>query len=388
MELTDLDLGPDDLDFRAGLRQVIDAEIRPRAREIDEQQRFPREALEVLAGMGVLGIGIPERFGGSEGTKLQYAIAVEEIAHACGSTSLTFMTQAHGATPVLLAGTDEQKERVLPALASCRWIGGIALTEPRAGSDVAAIGTRAERVEGGYVLRGQKMFITNGGQADVLCVFASTDPGAGARGLTAFLVETASEGVSTGKPLHKMGMRGSDTVEVFLDGVFVPDASVLGEPGDGWRIAMKTLEVARLSTAAQAAGLARGAYDIAFAYARDREQFGRPIYAFQAVQFRLVDAWTRIVTARLLTYQAARAMHADPGGRHAQSTAAAKVVASDTAMHVTTEAVGVLGGYGYMREYDVERYMRDAKVTQIYDGTNDVNRLVIARELAGEGTGP
>lgn len=382
MHLDDLDLDEDTRSLRAALRQFVAAEVAPRARELDREGRFPREAMEALGGLGFLGIVVPAAYGGVGGTKLQYAIAVEEIARACGTTSVTFMTQAHGALPLLLGGSEEQRHRWLPGLAAGTSIGAIALTEPHAGSDVAAMRTTARPTADGYVLRGNKIFITNGGEADQVCVFAVTDPDAGTRGLSAFVVDTTSPGYGTGPPLAKMGLRGSNTVEVVLDDVEVGADRRLGPEGGGFGLAMRTLDLARLSTAAQAVGIGQGAYDRALDYALRREQFGRPIFEHQAVQFRLVDMHVALRAARAATHQIARLLDHDPEGRHRGETALVKVLASDTAMRVTTDAVQCLGGYGYMEEYEVERFMRDAKVTQIYDGTNDINRMIIGRELA------
>jgi alkylation response protein AidB-like acyl-CoA dehydrogenase len=387
MDIDDLDLDAETRAVRDTMRDVVAREIAPRAREIDEASRFPREAIDRLGALGFLGALIPQRYGGAGATKLQYVIMVEAIAHACGATSVTFMTQAHGSLPILLAGTDEQKAAWLPSLATGERLAGIALSEPHAGSDVGDMRTTARRDGDHYVLSGSKMFTTNGGEADVLCIFARTAAAGGPEAITAFLVDTSSPGFSASAPLAKMGIRGSDTVELRLDDVRVPLGNRLGLEGSGFRLAMRTLDGARLSTAAQALGLAQGAYDRAFAYAREREQFGRPIYDFQAVQFRLVDMYIGIEAVRATTYQVARLLDADPDGRHSKATALVKVLASDTAMRVTTDAVQTLGGYGYMREYEVERFMRDAKVTQIYDGTNDINRLVIGRELQRARTG-
>ena len=380
--LADVDLSAEDVALREMVRALVAEQIAPRAAEVDEQARFPTEALEALAKVDLLGMLVPAEFGGAGGTKLQYAITVEEIARACGSTSATYMTQAHGALPLTLAGTEEQKRRWLPPLAAGEVVGAIALSEPHAGSDLADMRTTAVASADGFVLDGGKMFITNGGQADLVCVFAKTDPSAGHRGISAFLVDGDAAGLSAGAPLKKMGIRGSNTVELFLDSVQVDRTRLLGDPGAGFGLAMRTLEGARLSTAAQALGLGQGAYDIAFAYAQERTQFGVPIYDHQAVQFRLVDMHIALEAARSLLYRTARLMDERSGERHAEATAVAKVHCSDVAMRVATDAVQTLGGYGYMQEYEVERFMRDAKITQIYDGTNDINRLVVGRELA------
>jgi len=380
---TDLGLSAEDLALRDLVQDLVEKHVAPEALMTDREARFPRPAMDVLATVGLLGIAVPEAYGGSGGTEIQYLLAVEELARACGSTSLTYMTQIHACLVLMAAGSEEQKHRGLPSLCDGSRIGAIALTEPAAGSDLGSLTTRARKVEDGYVLDGAKVFITNGGVADLLCVFARTSDD-GARGVSVFVVEAGSPGLSTGEPLQKMGMRGSNTVEVFLDGVVVTESQRLGPEGSGFATAMRILEGARLSTAAQALGLAQGAFDRALAYARAREQFGRPIFDFQAVQFRLVDMHTNIAAARALLYQVGRVVDADPNGSHAAASAMVKVHCSDVAMAVTTDAVQTLGGYGYIEEYEVERFMRDTKVTQIYDGTNDINRLVVARGLGSE----
>ena len=382
MELAGVGLSDDDCALQQMVRQLVADEIAPRAAEIDRESRFPTEAMAALGEVGLLGLLVPEDRGGSGGTKLQYVIVVEEIAKACGASALTYMTQAHGTVPILIAGDDGQKQRWLPSLCDGSTIGAIALSEPEAGSDLASLRTRATREGDAYVLDGQKMFITSGDIAGAICVFARTGE-AGPRGISAFIVDGDSKGLTAGKPLEKMGMRGSHTVELAFEAVRLAADQRLGDEGTGFATAMRTLDLARLSTAAQAIGLAQGALDRALVYAQSREQFGKPIYDFQAVQFRIVDMHIRIEQARALLHRVAKLFDAEPDGRHSRATAIAKVACSDVAMTVTTDAVQTLGGYGYITEYEVERLMRDAKVTQIYDGTNDINRLVIGRELGG-----
>jgi len=378
----EIDFTEDDRAVRSLAQDLVKQEVAPRARAVDEQEIFPREALLAFGQAGLTGILVPEEYGGSGGTMLQYCLVLEEIATACGATATTFMTQIHGMLPILLAGSDEQKRRWLPEAAVAQHVTSIALTEPNAGSDVAAMRTTARRDGDGYRISGSKIFITNGNEADLMCVFARTDADDRYGGMSIFVLKTDTEGVSFGAPLKKMGIRGSDTAEVFFSDVYVPAEQRLGEEGNGFPIAMGALGDARISTAAQAAGLARGAWDRAFAYARQREQFGQPIYEFQAVQLRLMDLYAKVCSARLMVYQLARMIDRDLRDEYAVEASMAKAFCSDIAMEVTTRAVDVLGGYGYMREYELERFMRDAKITQIYDGTNDINRMVMARRIA------
>jgi alkylation response protein AidB-like acyl-CoA dehydrogenase len=291
------------------------------------------------------------------------------------------MTQIHGMLPVLLAGSEEQKQKWLPPAVAGDKVTAIAITEPNAGSDVASMQTVAVRDGDDYVINGSKIFITNGGVADWVCVFAKTDPAARHDGISMFLVERGTPGFSCGKPLRKMGIRGSNTAELFFSDMRVPAANRLGAEGIGFGIAMGALGDARISTAAQALGLAQGAYDIAFEYAQNRKQFGKPIYSYQAVQLTLMDMYMSIVSARLMTYQLARMIDQKARSEFSLESAMAKVHCSDMVMKVTTDAVQLLGGYGYIRDYDVERFMRDAKITQIYDGTNQINRFVMAKRL-------
>jgi alkylation response protein AidB-like acyl-CoA dehydrogenase len=381
MDLTATDLSESDLAIRTMVRSLVDREIAPVAAAIDREGRFPAEALKALAAVDLLGLLVPEEYGGAGGSMWQYVLVVEEIARGCASTAATYMTQAHCAVPIMLAGDQEQKERWLPALARGEAIGAIALTEPEAGSDLASLTTRARGIRDGYVLNGTKMFITNGGHADVICVLARTGGTAAKRPLTFLLVDGKSAGLTRGTPLKKMGIRASETVELSFDNVRVAEGDRLGQEGEGWGIAMRTLDTARLSTAAQALGIAQGAYEHALRYARERRQFGKAIYDFQAVMFRLVDMAIQIESARALLHRVARAVDQGSPGPLSGASAMVKVLCSDTAMKVTTDAVQTLGGYGFIEENQVERFMRDAKITQIYDGTNDINRLVVGRGL-------
>lgn len=381
MEMTDIDLAPDDLAVRDLVRQVVAREVAPVAARIDEEEAFPLAAMRAFGEAGLLGILVPEAYGGSGGTMQQYVIAVEEIARVCGATAVSYMTQIHGMLPLMLAGSEEQKRAWLPRSVSGEKIAAIAITEPNAGSDVASMRSFAARDGDGYVINGSKIFITNGGVADYICVFAKTDQEAKHKGISLFLVERGNPGLSYGKPLRKMGIRGSNTAELFFSDMKIRAENRLGAEGIGFAIAMGALGDARISTAAQAVGLAQGAYDIAFRHAQERRQFGQAIYGFQAVSMMLADMYAGIVAARLMVYQLARMIDRKARDEFALESAMAKVYCSDMAMQVTTNAVQLLGGYGYIRDYAVERFMRDAKITQIYDGTNQINRLIMAKRL-------
>jgi alkylation response protein AidB-like acyl-CoA dehydrogenase len=368
-------------ELRALVRQLADERIAPRAAEIDAKSEFPWDLKQLLAEQDLLGTGFEERHGGTGLDGIGQAILVEEIARADATTSLIPIIQKLGALPIMLAGSDEQKDRYFPRLASGEWLPAFALTEAGAGSDVASMRMRAHREGDEYVLNGTKRFITHGSIANVLTVFALTDPEAGGRkGMSGFIVETETPGFSVARLEHKMGIRGSPTAELNFDDVRVPAANRLGEEGDGFKIAMATLDRSRLAIAAQAVGIAQGATDVALAYAADRRQFESRIVDFQAIQFMLADMASRTEAARQLVYVASARVH-DDDPNLAYWTSAAKLIAGDTAMQVTTDAVQVLGGYGYVTEYPVERMMRDAKITQLYEGTQQIQRLVIARRL-------
>lgn len=380
MLLPELDLNDDDRSLRQTIRDVVRSKIAPPAAEIDRTGAFPQQSVDVLADLGMFGILLPSEYGGGGGTRTQASLVIEEVARGCGSTALTLMGHVHSAGLVATNGTDEQKQRWLPGAARGRLLAAVAITEPEAGSDAASIRTSARPTTDGYVLNGQKVFITSGDRAGVVCIFARVeDDGEGQ--ITAFLVEGDSPGLSASSPFKKMGLRGSSTVELILDDVQVPAAHVLGDVGSGLDIAYRSLDGARMSTAAQALGLAQGAFDIAFDYAQQRVQFGKPIVQHQAVQIRLADMHADLAAARALVYQVARLMDAEGPEGHPAEAAEAKLVATRMAMSVTTVAVELLGGYGFMREYEVERFMRDAKGGQIYDGTSDINRLLIVRQL-------
>jgi alkylation response protein AidB-like acyl-CoA dehydrogenase len=368
-------------DFRAMIRQLVADKVAPRAAAIDAAGEFPQDLRALFAEHDLFALPFAERHGGTGTGTLMVAIAIEEVAKACASSALMLAVQDLGTLPIRLDGSAELQDEVLPRFASGEWLAAFALSEPDAGSDARALRTRARRTDGGWVLSGAKNWISNAGVAGAYTVFAVTDPEAApSRGMTAFLVEADSPGFAVAKLEHKMGMRGSPTGQLTFDEVFVPDARVIGAVGDGFKVAMRTLDRSRLGIAAQALGIAQGATDYAAAYARERTAFGKPINELQAIQFKLADMETRTAAARELLYRAASKVDAGDAdlGKYA---AMAKLFCSDTAMDVTVEAVQVLGGYGYVTEYPVERMMRDAKLTQIYEGTNEIQRVVIGRSL-------
>jgi alkylation response protein AidB-like acyl-CoA dehydrogenase len=366
------------VDLRDTIRALAQERIGPRAAEVDEQAAYPWDVRELLAEHDVLGLPFGEEFGGTGTGVLMLNIAVEEIAKVCASSALILMVQELGTLPIQLFGSSEQKQRLLPRCASGEWSPAFALSEPEAGSDPGGMVTSAVPDGDEWVITGTKNWITNLGVADFYLVFAVTDRDT--RRITAFIVESDRPGFSVGKLEHKLGIRGSPTGQPVFDDVRVPSENVVGEVGKGLSVALATLERTRLGAAAQAVGIAQGATDYAVAYARQRRQFGKPINEFQAIQFKLADMELRTAAGRELLYKAcALSDRRDPArGKYASM---AKVFCSDTAMAVTIEAIQVLGGYGYVKEYPVERFMRDAKITQIYEGTNEIQRLVIARTL-------
>jgi alkylation response protein AidB-like acyl-CoA dehydrogenase len=369
------------LDFRETIRKMVVERVAPRAAEIDAKAEYPRDIRELFAQHDLFGLPFETDHGGTGTGALMLNIAVEEVAMACASSALMLMIQELGTLPIKLFGTDEQKRRLLPKCASGEWTPAFALSEPDAGSDPGGMRTRAVRDGAEWVIDGTKNWITNLGIADFYIVFCVTDPDAGhSHGISAFIVEADRPGFSVGKLEHKMGIRGSPTGQPIFDGVRIPAENLLGSENDGFGIAMATLDRSRLGVAAQAVGIAQGATDYAAAYASERRQFGKPIASFQGIQFKLAEMETRTAAARELLYRACAKVdiHDPDMGKYSSM---AKLFASDTAMWVTTEAVQVLGGYGYVSEYPVERMMRDAKITQIYEGTNEIQRLVIARSL-------
>ncbi|HXV19832.1 MAG TPA: acyl-CoA dehydrogenase [Desulfuromonadales bacterium] len=364
--------------IRETVRSFAEKEVAPSAAARDEEERFDRALMfERLAELGLTGIVFPEEYGGAGADYISYAIAVEELSRVCASTGVTLSAHLSlGANPIYLFGTEEQKRQYLVPLAAGSKMGAFGLTEPSAGSDAG--GTRTTAVPDGeeWVLNGSKIFITNGGEAEIYIVFARTDKGAQKHhGISAFILEKGTPGFFFGKKETKMGIRSSPTMELVFDNCRIPKGNLLGKEGEGFKIAMKTLDGGRIGIAAQALGIAQGAFEAAAAYARERKQFDQPIATFQAVQFMLADMATRIEAARLLVYQAAH--RASAGLSYGKESAMAKLFASETAMEVTTKAVQVFGGYGYTREFPVERMMRDAKITEIYEGTSEVQRLVI-----------
>jgi alkylation response protein AidB-like acyl-CoA dehydrogenase len=369
------------LDFRETIRKMVVERVAPRAAEIDEKAEYPRDLRELFAEHDLFGLPFETEHGGTGTGTLMLNMAVEEVAKACASSALMLMIQELGTLPLKLFGTDEQKQRFLPKCAAGEWTPAFALSEPDAGSDPGGMRTRARREGSEWVIDGTKNWITNLGVADFYIVFAVTDPDAGhSHGISAFVVEADRPGFSVGKLEHKMGIRGSPTGQPIFDEVRVPEENLIGAENEGFRVAMSTLDRSRLGVAAQAVGIAQGATDYAAAYAKERQQFGRPIAAFQGIQFKLADMESRTAAARELLYRACAKVDARERDMGKYSSMA-KLVASDNAMWVTTEAVQVLGGYGYVNEYPVERMMRDAKITQIYEGTNEIQRLVIARAL-------
>ena len=374
-------LTDEQLEFRDTIRQIVADRVAPRAAEIDAKAEYPWDLRKLFAEQDLLGLPFPVEYGGTGTGTLMLNVAIEEIARACASTALILMIQELGTLPIQLFGSEELKQRFLPRCASGEWSPAFALSEPEAGSDPGGMITRAVRDGDEWVINGTKNWITNLGVADFYVVFARTDPAAGrSRGITAFVVEADRPGFSVGKLEHKLGIKGSPTGQPIFEDVRVPAANLIGEEGRGMHVALGTLDHSRLGVAAQAVGIAQGATDHAAAYARDRRQFGQAIAEFQGIQFKLADMETRTAAARELLYRACSKI--DRGEPDAgKYSAMAKLFASDTAMAVTVEAVQVLGGYGYVSEYPVERYMRDAKITQIYEGTNEIQRLVIARSL-------
>ncbi len=378
-------LTPEQQEIRDLVRTLARGRIAPRAAEIDSSAEFPWDVVELFRENGIFGTLADEEYGGVGASALQTLVSVEEVSKVCATSGLILAVQELGALGLRLAGSEEQKRRFLPRIASGEALAAYALTEPGAGSDAAAIRTEARRENDAYVLDGSKRFITNAGVAGIYVVFARTDTAAGRRGISAFTVEAETPGLEIGRIEPKMGIRGSTTGEVLFNGCRVPAENRLGEEGEGWRLAMRILDRSRPGIAAQALGIAEGATEYALGYARTRETMGEPIANHQLVAGMLADMETRCEAARGLLYRCGALIDSGADGPElTKLSAITKLFCSDTAMAVTTDAVQVLGGYGYMREYPVERMMRDAKVTQIYEGTNQIQRLVIAREMLRE----
>jgi len=378
----DLELSDEQRLIQAVAREFAEKEVRPVAAAIDRDARFPRETVRRMGELGLMGIAVPEAWGGSGGDTVGYVLALEEVARACASHAVIMsVNNSLYCDPVLRWGTEEQKARFLAPFAAGRQLGCFCLTEPEAGSDARNQSTLALRDGTGYRLRGRKVFVTNGREADAALVFAQTDRALGHRGISAFLVDKGAPGFTVVKTEDKLGIRASDTAEFLFEDCPVPAGQRLGEEGQGFRIAMAALDGGRIGIAAQAVGIAQGAYELALAYARERKSFGVPIGQHQMVGWMLADMATAIEAARLLTWRAAWLK--DAGAPYAVEASMAKLFASEVAMRVTTDAIQVHGGYGYITEYQVERYFRDAKITQIYEGTSQIQKLVIARRVLG-----
>jgi len=371
--------------LRASVRALADDKIAPRAAEVDQSGEFPWDVHEALAKAELTAVHIPEAYGGAGADAIATVIVIEEVARACAASSLIPAVNKLGTVPLLLAGSEELRQTYLPPVARGEAMFSYALSEPEAGSDAAAMKTRAVRAGDTYVLNGTKRWITNAGISAYYTVMAATDPSRGADGISAFVIEKEDPGFSFGAPEHKLGIKGSPTRELYFDNCVIPVGRLIGEEGTGFRIALATLDHTRVTIAAQALGIAQGALDYATGYVKERRQFGKAVAEFQGVQFMLADAAMKVEAARQLTYAAAarseRAMAGERGDDFTFFSSACKCFASDVAMEVTTDAVQLLGGYGYVSDYPVERMMRDAKITQIYEGTNQIQRVVMARQL-------
>ncbi len=366
--------------FLKMIRDFSANEVKPLAAEIDENERFPVETVQKMAKLGIMGIPVPKQYGGAGGDNMMYSMAVEELSRVCATTGV--IVSAHTSlcvAPILENGTEEQKQKYLPKLASGEHIGAFGLTEPNAGTDASAQQTTAVEDGEEWVLNGSKIFITNAGYAQVYIIFAMTDKSLGIKGITAFIVEEGTPGFSIGKKELKLGIRGSATCELIFENCRIPKGNLLGKIGGGFAIAMKTLDGGRIGIASQALGIAQGAMDETVKYLKERKQFGKPLSAFQNMQFQMADLETKVAASRLLVRSAA--WKKDSKLPYSTDAAMCKLFASETAMEVTTKAVQFHGGYGYTREYPVERMMRDAKITEIYEGTSEVQRMVISAKL-------
>lgn len=367
--------------FETMVKDFAETEVKPLAHEIDEQERFPAETVEKMAEIGLLGINVPQELGGAGGDMKMYITAVEQISKACATTGVVL--SAHTSlcvAPIMEYGTEEQRKKYIPKLASGEWLGAFGLTEPNAGTDAKNQQTIAVDNGDHYVINGTKIFITNGGKADVYVIFAMTDKSLGLKGITAFIVEASTPGFSIGKKELKMGIRGSSTCELVFENMCVPKTNILGRIGEGYKIAMKTLDGGRIGIAAQALGIAEGALEETIKYVKERKQFGMAISRQQNTQFVIADLATKVQAAKMLVFAAAEAKQKKAPDLSVKA-AMAKLYASETAMEVTSKAVQLHGGYGYTREYPVERMMRDAKITEIYEGTSEVQRMVISGSL-------
>ncbi len=364
------------------VREWATARLLPLAAEMDRSSRYPPELIRELGDLGLMGVFIPEAYGGGGMDTISYCIVMEEIARAEAAISAVLsVNNSLVCYPILAFGDDRQKRQYLPDLARGRKIGCYCLTEPTAGSDAGSLAATARDAGDHWVLNGTKIFVTNGVEANVLIVYARTEAGPGSRGISALIAEKGDPGLSVGKVEHKLGIRASSTCEIVLDACRIPKDRLLGQRGRGFSIALATLDGGRIGIASQALGIARAAMEDATAYAKERRQFGRPIAAFQGTQWKIADMATRIQAGRLLAYRAAWLR--DQGRRHTREASMAKLFASETAMWAATQAVQIFGGYGYIQEYPVERHFRDAKITEIYEGTSEVQRMVIARQILG-----
>ncbi len=376
----DFELTEDQRLFQQTVREFAEREIAPVARHFDETEQFPRDNVAKMAELGLMGLTVPEEYGGAGAGPIEYVIAMEEISRACAAHSVIMTVNVSlVCEPILKYGTEEQKRRYLPALATGQGLGAFCLSEPASGSDAAHMQTRARHEPGCYVVNGAKNWITNGGEATLYLLFAATEPDKGARGVTAFLIDAGTPGLRPGAREHKLGIRASSTTQMFFEDCEVPESAVLGEPGQGFKIAMSTLDGGRIGIAAQAVGIGQAAIDAAVRYSAERRAFGQPIAEFEAIQWMLADMHVRIDQARLLTYRAAALKQA--GKPFALEASMAKLSASEAASFAADRAVQIFGGYGYSREYPVEKLFRDARITQIYEGTSEIQRLVIARHL-------
>lgn len=380
--MMDFNLSEEQQMLRDMVRKIAENEFKPKAAEIDQKEEFPWKNKRILEENGLLGIQVPEEYGGAGAGMVSLAVVVEEVARVCASTSVILTTQALATDPLLIAGNHEQKIKWLKPMAEGSVLGACAITEPGAGSDVTGIRTVAAPKDNGYVLNGTKIFITDGGVSDVVTVVAFTDKSKGHKGMSMLVVPKDVPGFSVGKEEKKLGIRGSDTRELIFEECFVPDENVIGSPGDGFKILMKTFNYTRPAVGAQALGIAQGALDAVLDYVKGRMQFGRTIAEFQGVQWMLAEMALKIELARTMIYRVCGTIDNAPDSKDIPRLASmAKWFASDTAMQVTTDAVQLFGGYGYSREYPIERMMRDAKITQIYEGTNQVQRIIIANQM-------
>ncbi|GAB7086353.1 acyl-CoA dehydrogenase [Marinifilum fragile] len=376
----DFSLTKEQVLFQQMIKDFAEREVKPLAAEVDEQERFPIETVEKMAKIGIMGIPIPKQYGGAGGNNVMYSMAVEELSAVCATTGV--IVSAHTslcAAPIMENGTEEQKQKYLPKLASGEWIGAFGLTEPNAGTDAAGQQTTAIEDGDNYIINGSKIFITNAEYAHVYVIFAMTDKSKGTRGISAFIIEKGTPGFSIGKKEKKMGIRGSATCELIFENVVLPKENLLGKLNKGFGIAMKTLDGGRIGIAAQALGIAQGAINETVRYVKERKQFGRPISGFQNTQFQLADMNTKTEASRMLVRKAANKK--DQKVPYSVDAAMCKLYAAETAMEVTNKAVQLHGGYGYTREYPVERMMRDAKITEIYEGTSEVQRMVISANM-------